>query len=468
MKGCVFSRRGGIFRFHNPMAGKKKSVSLCVNDRGSVLLPVVIVTSVAVLLVAIAISMIPSHQKEGLFVQQKLSTDILKYGIINFIRNPQYCACMLSGQTLDGMDNDPQNLSLPGIRRGCGGGDAFVSTGDTIGYGVTVDSINIKDIRRSGTDRYAGHLSVSYDTGSLFRSLSEFEISLELVVGPGPPHQRPVTGCVLVVSKILEKDKKNCGYGHAQSGKFHDYGKGFVANTATVAASVWVGPDAKVCDTAQVSGNVRIEDGAVIKDHSRVSDYARVSGTAEVSKGAVIRDRAHISGGAEVSRESIVKGQAQVRDEAKVENSIISETADISGKAKVFNSRVGGRSTVKGKAHVEAGALVGLIRAADGTITIAATNVIVQEYSKVRRGAIISGEAKISGFAEIGRGAHVSGNAAVYDNAKVSAGAQISGNAAVYDWANVSTGAQISGTAKVHGEANVDYGEIITTGDIIE
>ena len=50
-----------------------------MNEQGSVLLPVIILTGVAILTIIISISSIPSYQKEALFTQQQLSTDVLKH-----------------------------------------------------------------------------------------------------------------------------------------------------------------------------------------------------------------------------------------------------------------------------------------------------------------------------------------------------------------------------------------------------
>jgi tetrahydrodipicolinate N-succinyltransferase len=58
----------------------------------------------------------------------------------------------------------------------------------------------------------------------------------------------------------------------------HPNGGGWVADTATVAETAYVGPDAQVYGNAQVSENASVYGGA------RVFEDARVSGNARVTK----------------------------------------------------------------------------------------------------------------------------------------------------------------------------------------
>ena len=58
----------------------------------------------------------------------------------------------------------------------------------------------------------------------------------------------------------------------------HANGKGWVANTAKVDDSVYVGPYACVYGHAEITGRVRIEDLAQISGHAKLSGDARVCG----------------------------------------------------------------------------------------------------------------------------------------------------------------------------------------------
>ena len=67
----------------------------------------------------------------------------------------------------------------------------------------------------------------------------------------------------------------------------HKNGGGWVANTATVEDSVYIGPDAQVYGNAQVSGNAQVYGNA------QVSGNARVSGDAWVETPLFIQGTRH-------------------------------------------------------------------------------------------------------------------------------------------------------------------------------
>jgi acyl-[acyl carrier protein]--UDP-N-acetylglucosamine O-acyltransferase len=62
----------------------------------------------------------------------------------------------------------------------------------------------------------------------------------------------------------------------------HKNGHGWVANTAQVAATVYVGPYALVYGQAEVTGHVRIIDLAQVSGHAKLSGDVVVSGFAWV------------------------------------------------------------------------------------------------------------------------------------------------------------------------------------------
>jgi hypothetical protein len=107
----------------------------------------------------------------------------------------------------------------------------------------------------------------------------------------------------------------------------HGNGGGYVASSATVAATAYVGPDARVLG-GRVEGSARVEGRAVVRGgtvsgRAVVKDYAMVAGgtvtdSAVVSDGAVVWD-GQISGGAKIRGSSFiydsgtrVSGAAQV------------------------------------------------------------------------------------------------------------------------------------------------------------
>ena len=397
----------------------KTDQSVIASRRGAILVPVIILTSVAILIITIAISMIPSHQKEALFLQQKLTSDILKIGLMQILEDPDNCICVLQGMTID---TTKTNQSLPPLSQimqgGCGTGTPFIAGGTNIGYGVTVDEIEVNEVVEIGTDIYNGELVVSYRTGSLVRSVGEVKILLEISVGTAvPPNSRAISGCV---AKAEPKKKQNtCGVGGLQEGRSHVNGKGYVSKTAKVAATAYVGPDARVCGNAVVSGKARIEDHAIIYDESVISGNAVVSGNAEILRGSKVSGKAKIFENARIYQ-SNVSGNAKISGGAKVQFSQVTDEGIVSGEqAEVYGATVMGRSTVVGfQVKIGPGAVI------NGTDPNGRVEVL--DYSRVKRGASVTGKAVVSGRAVIDRGAVVSGNAKVSGTTRISRGAKVS------------------------------------------
>lgn len=128
------------------------------------------------------------------------------------------------------------------------------------------------------------------------------------------------------------------GYGIVDAmpnGNFHPNGGGFVAASARVDDSVYVGKNAKVLGNATVSGNAVIDGYAIVTGNSTVSGNAVITGHAIVAERAQVRDNA------------IVGDYAGVMG-----NSVISENARVLESGLVFNDyKVSGNATVKGVAY---------------------------------------------------------------------------------------------------------------------
>ena len=116
----------------------------------------------------------------------------------------------------------------------------------------------------------------------------------------------------------------------AAGGRIHANGGGFVANTATVADSVYVGRDAKVLGYASVSGNARIDGHAVVTDSANVSGNAVVTGHAVIAERAQIRDDAIVADYAGVMGDAVVSGSARV-----IESGLVYDKYTVSGNATV-------------------------------------------------------------------------------------------------------------------------------------
>ena len=76
--------------------------------------------------------------------------------------------------------------------------------------------------------------------------------------------------------------------GRRVQGRRHPNGGGFVALTAIVTETVYVGPKAKVLDRAKVWGEVRMDDQAVVRGDAQVSGSVHLGGKTKVSDTTVI------------------------------------------------------------------------------------------------------------------------------------------------------------------------------------
>lgn len=148
------------------------------------------------------------------------------------------------------------------------------------------------------------------------------------------------------------------GKGHA-----HANGGGWVANSARVADSVYVGPDAMVLGSANISGNVRITDHAVVAGDSVIKDNAVVAGHAVVQGGGwVYMDGGWKSGNAEISGNAVISGSAVVTGMCR-----LSGSARVMQKAYVCDAvTVTDHAVIKGNAYVYGSGAYSGQAAADG------------------------------------------------------------------------------------------------------
>ena len=97
------------------------------------------------------------------------------------------------------------------------------------------------------------------------------------------PYEVQITGATPAIAS------EQLNYAESSSGHYHSNGGGWVDNTATVAATAYVGPNARVLGYAKVLGNAKIEDYAVIAGSATVQDNAIVSGYSVVKDSAGCR-----------------------------------------------------------------------------------------------------------------------------------------------------------------------------------
>ncbi len=121
----------------------------------------------------------------------------------------------------------------------------------------------------------------------------------------------------------------------------HPNGGGWVANTATVDATAYVGPEAQVLNTAKVRGLARIEEHGVVRNNAEVRDNAVVSGH------AMVYENAEVYGNAKVRDWAMISGHAELYENAKA-----IEHAGCGGGDAANHNRVFGSAVIKGVTSV--------------------------------------------------------------------------------------------------------------------
>jgi carbonic anhydrase/acetyltransferase-like protein (isoleucine patch superfamily) len=115
-------------------------------------------------------------------------------------------------------------------------------------------------------------------------------------------------------------------------------GGGWRASSATVEATAYVGPNARVLGTAKVRANARIEDYAVVQGNATVTSNAVISGHALVRDSAVVKDFAKVRDYGMVIDNSVVAGNARVLQHGEITaGSIITNWATVKGSASTWH-----------------------------------------------------------------------------------------------------------------------------------
>ena len=118
------------------------------------------------------------------------------------------------------------------------------------------------------------------------------------------------------------------------SGHLHSNGNGWIDNTASVASTVYVAPNAMVLGSSAITGNVSIQNTALVKD-------------ATISGNVIVKENAFIIGGT-YSDHAVIKGQSYAENNtmsgngmmdmrAKVSNYSLSGTVEVGGDVVVYN-----------------------------------------------------------------------------------------------------------------------------------
>lgn len=158
----------------------------------------------------------------------------------------------------------------------------------------------------------------------------------------------------------------------------HPNGGGWVADTATVDSTAYVGPNAMVFDYAKVF------HCAVVTGNAKVFDNTMIYGAASIYGNASVFDNAMIYGSAKVFGNASIYGDARVFGNARIyDNAIVFANAEVFDYAYIYgNARIYGNAAVFGNASVF-------------------DRVEVFDYARIHGDAVIRGAINVSGFTDI-------------------------------------------------------------------
>jgi len=168
-----------------------------------------------------------------------------------------------------------------------------------------------------------------------------------------PPVAQPAepTPPIKIRKKRAPKHDFKDGNGRVFAHK-HDNGKGWVADTAKVDDSVYVGPRCGVFNNAIVKGLVRLEG------------CARISGSAVVSGGVFMNKESHIYGKAVVRDTTKLFDSSRVFGSAHVSGtSLLHDKSQICESAQAFSVTLRGEAKISGNAFVVRSQLLDLVEA---------------------------------------------------------------------------------------------------------
>lgn len=132
---------------------------------------------------------------------------------------------------------------------------------------------------------------------------------------------------------IVEIKSVNFGDGQAVPAHQHPKGGGWVAETAHVDETCYVGP------YAIVYGNARVTENAIINDYAKIYGEAKIYGNAKVYGDAQVFDTAQVYGNARVTGKAKIYGDSRVIDNSLVyDDAEVYEMAIVRNNAEVLNS----------------------------------------------------------------------------------------------------------------------------------
>ena len=150
---------------------------------------------------------------------------------------------------------------------------------------------------------------------------------------------------------MTDKFDFNDGNGLVPAHK-HANGGGWVADTAEVVDTVYVGSYALVYGNASVSGNVEVFEEARVFGDAKVTGNAKITGYAKVFEDALVYGNTKVTGNARVFEYALVSGYAAVFGDARVVGYV-----KVTGNVDVFGSSGGGWPERHNSRHRRSGSM---------------------------------------------------------------------------------------------------------------
>ena len=419
----------------------------------------VLVTSVIGSIVALGTTHMLVQSKLNSAVMEKREQRRKIYGYINnFLSDSQSCLNTLQTHDLSGTnikvtDNPQQDIDrhfdIPALKDAAG---TTIMDFSKNSAGELTHAETIKKLKSLGIDEF---VSLKFKTNPLKDGWSAGRVILVSKTNIPGMHIKDNPAITWEMSGMKIEDPDGIGgngdrvtlcpntsplkilCGDNVTGTGHDNGGGFVENTATVDAGVYVADTSVVCGNAKVKGNAKVFGNALVYGNAEVKDNALVYDNAKVYGDAVIQDDAKVYDNAKVYGDAVIQDDAKIYDSAKVFGNV---------KAK-DNAKIYGMSEVKGDAEIKGSAEV------FGN-SIIYDSPVIEGNAKIYATASIYGNAKIYGNAQVWGMARVLGSAKVYGNANIWANAWIPGGF-VYGNAKISRDGTVSGSARVYGTAHI-------------
>lgn len=178
-------------------------------------------------------------------------------------------------------------------------------------------------------------------------------------------------------------DFKN-GFGRVFAHR-HDHGKGWVADTAKVEDTVYVGPRCEIFDHAIVKGNTRLEGHAKISGHAVVSGRVIVRQNAHIYGAAVVRDATELNDFSRVGGNAHISGTSRLFDAARVYDSAQLFSVTLVGPCQVSGAALIVRSNLRSDSPTSFVEIKGDCSVIHGTIH---GNVLVDRRAQIIRSTL--------------------------------------------------------------------------------